>query len=356
VRDGDVVARLGGDEFAILQLNVSAPDDTRVLAARVVDLLARPFLLNGHVVNIGASAGVAMAPVDGETPEALLRNADLALYKAKAEGRGAFRMFEPGLDARMQARRALELDLRRAVARQEFEVHYQPLLDARSGLVTGAEALVRWRHAERGLVPPADFIPLAEETGLIPAIGQWVLRTACAEAATWPAQMSVAVNLSPIQFRDTRLADTIKSVLADTGLDPHRLELEITEGVLIADEDRTLATLVELRRCGVRIAMDDFGTGYSSLSYLRRFPFDKIKIDQSFIRQVPENEESAAIVRAIITLGNCLGMTTTVEGVETAEQLAFTSSEGCDHVQGFHLSRPLTAGAFADFLRRREVA
>lgn len=356
VRDGDVVARLGGDEFAILQPSVADPGDARVLAARVVDLLARPFLLNGNVVNIGASVGVALAPADGEEPQALLRNADLALYKAKAEGRCAFRMFEPGLDARMQARRALELDMRRAVAREEFEVHYQPLVDAKSGRVTGAEALVRWRDAQRGLVSPAEFIPLAEETGMISAIGRWVLRTACAEAATWPEGLTVAVNLSPVQFRDTRLADVVKTVLSETGLDPRRLELEITEGVLIADEERTLATLVALRECGVRISMDDFGTGYSSLSYLRRFPFDKIKIDQSFIRQVPENLESAAIVRAIITLGACLGMSTTVEGVETAEQLAFTTAEGCDHVQGYLLSRPLTADSFIEFLRLREAA
>ncbi|MBE7216850.1 MAG: EAL domain-containing protein [Caulobacteraceae bacterium] len=353
---GDAVARLGGDEFAILQVSASDLGQTRALAARVVELLSRPFILEGHVVNVGASVGVAMAPSDGETPRTLMRNADLALYKAKGDGRGAFRMFDASLDAHMQQRRGLELDLRRAVAQEDFELHYQPLLDARSGQVSGAEALIRWRHAERGLVSPADFIPLAEETGLITNIGQWVLRTACEQAVAWPAHMTVAVNLSPIQFRDARLAETIQAVLASTGLAPGRLELEITEGVLLADEARTLQTLQELRQAGVRISMDDFGTGYSSLSYLRRFPFDKIKIDQSFIRQIPHDAESAAIVRAIITMSACLGLKTTVEGVETAEQLAFTSSEGCDQVQGFLLSKPLPPATFAEFIADRRAA
>ena len=356
VGEADVVARLGGDEFALLQTSITSAEETHAVAARVVDLLARPFILEGQVVNVGASVGVALAPADGQTPAALMRNADLALYKAKADGRGAFRMFEASLDARVQQRRSLEMDLRRAVARQDFELHYQPLVDARSGAVTGAEALIRWRHEERGLVSPADFIPLAEETGLIANIGQWVLRTACMEAATWPSSMSVAVNLSPVQFRDGRLAEIVKALLAATGLEPNRLELEITEGVLIADEARTLEILTELRRCGVRISMDDFGTGYSSLSYLRRYPFDKIKVDQSFIRQVPENEESAAIVRAIITMGACLGLSTIVEGVETAEQLAFTAREGCDQVQGYAVSRPLPAREFAMFISGCKIA
>jgi diguanylate cyclase (GGDEF)-like protein len=352
----DVVARLGGDEFAVLQVAAAGPEAVQALAARIVDLIGRPFLIEGQLVNVGASVGAAIAPTDGIEPGALLRNADLALYKAKADGKGTFRRFDPALDVRVQARRSLEADLRRAIAVQEFELHYQPLVDARSGRITAAEALVRWRHPERGLVPPAEFIPLAEETGLIGPLGQWVLRTACAQAATWPAQIRVAVNLSPAQFRDLRLADTVKAALAASGLTADRLELEITEGVLLADEERTLATLTRLRAAGVSISMDDFGTGYSSLSYLRRFPFDKIKVDRSFIRQLPDDPESAAIVRAIITMGTCLGMTITVEGVETAEQFAFTAESGCDQVQGYHVSRPLPIAEFLSFVNAREAA
>ena len=355
-REGDVVARLGGDEFALLQLGLATPDATRAVAARIIELINCPFLINGHVINIGASVGMALAPRDGDTAETLLRNADLAVYHAKQAGRGTFRTFEPELDARMQQRRRLEQDLRRAVACQEFEVFYQPQVDVRSGSVSGAEALVRWRDPERGLVSPADFIPLAEEIGLIVDIGEWVLRTACAEATTWPPHLSVAVNLSPVQFRDPRLAETIKSALAATGLAPERLELEITEGVLMSDEARSLATLNELRSSGIRISMDDFGTGYSSLSYLRRFPFDRIKVDQSFIQQLPSDAESAAIVRAILTMATCLGLQTTVEGVETSEQLAFTSAEGCDHVQGYLFSRPIDAAAMARFVSDRKAA
>jgi len=352
----DVVARLGGDEFAVLQKAVAGPEAVHALATRIVELIGRPFLVEGQLVNIGASVGAALAPKDGLEPSQLLRNADLALYKAKADGKGTFRRFDPALDARVRARRNLEADLRRAIAVQEFELHYQPLVDARTGRITAAEALVRWRHPERGLVSPADFIPLAEETGLIGPLGQWVLRTACTQAARWPAHIRVAVNLSPAQFRDLRLADTVKAALTTSGLAADRLELEITEGVLLADEERTLATLTRLRAAGVSISMDDFGTGYSSLSYLRRFPFDKIKVDQSFVRQLPGDAESAAIVRAIITMGTCLGMAITVEGVETAEQFAFTTAEGCDQVQGYHVSRPLPLAEFLSFVDAREAA
>jgi diguanylate cyclase (GGDEF)-like protein len=352
----DVVARLGGDEFAILQVDAAGPEAAYRLGSRVVELIGRPFLIDGQLINVGASVGAAVAPVDGIEPDQLLRNADLALYKAKADGKGTFQKFEPALDARMQARRGLEADLRRAITVQEFELYYQPLMDARTGRINAAEALVRWRHPDRGLVSPADFIPLAEETGLIGPLGQWVLRTACAQAACWPAHIRIAVNLSPAQFRDVRLADTVKAALTASGLSANRLELEITEGVLLADEERTLATLIKLRAAGVSISMDDFGTGYSSLSYLRRFPFDKIKVDQSFVRQLPSDPESAAIVRAIITMGACLGMTITVEGVETAEQLAFTAAEGCDQVQGYHVSRPLPLVEFMAFVDAREAA
>ncbi|MCJ2016929.1 EAL domain-containing protein [Methylobacterium sp. E-065] len=352
----DVVARLGGDEFAVLQVGTAGPEGVETLAARIIELVGRPFLIDGQLVTVGASVGAALAPTDGTEPGALLRNADLALYKAKADGKGTFRRFDPALDARVRARRSLEADLRRAIAVQEFELHYQPLVDARSGRITAAEALVRWRHPERGLVSPADFIPLAEETGLIGPLGQWVLRTACAQAVRWPSHIRVAVNLSPVQFRDLRLAETVKAALTASGLATKRLELEITEGVLLADEERTLATLTRLRAAGVGISMDDFGTGYSSLSYLRRFPFDTIKIDQSFVRQLPGDPESAAIVRAIITMGTCLGMTITVEGVETAEQFAFSAASGCDQVQGYHVSRPLPAADFLSFVEAREAA
>ena len=356
LRGRDLLTRLGGDEFAILQDEGCRPESVQMVAARIVDVLAQPFEIYGQIVNVGASVGVVIAPSDGDTTDQLMRNVDLALYKAKADGRGRFRMFEPGMDARMQERRALELALRQAIVRQAFELHYQPLLDARSGDVVGAEALIRWRDPVRGLVSPGDFIPLAEETGLIQDIGLWVLRTACAQAASWPEDLTVAVNVSTVQFRDQHLAETVRAVLSQTGLNPSRLELEITESVLVADEGQVRATLEALRATGVRISMDDFGTGYSSLSYLRRFPFDKIKIDRSFVSQAPEDSESAAIVRAIIQLGACLGMRTTVEGVETQDQFDFTSEQGCDQIQGYFVSRPLTSGQFAAFLRQRMPA
>ncbi|WP_246696762.1 bifunctional diguanylate cyclase/phosphodiesterase [Methylobacterium planeticum] len=347
LRDGDLVARLGGDEFAILKAGGTDLPAIQAVAERIIDILARPFLIDGHILNVGASIGIALAPGDGETPDLLMGNADLALYGAKEEGRGRYRLFEAGMNARIQARRTLELDLRRAIARQEFELYYQPQVDARTGAYDGAEALIRWHHPQRGLVSPADFIPLAEETGLIGVLGEWVLRTACAEALSWPKHLTVAVNLSPVQFRDARLAVTIRNILAETGLPGFRLEVEITEGSLLQDEQRTLAILRELRTLGIRISMDDFGTGYSSLSYLRRFPFDKIKIDQSFVRQTPDDKDSAAIVRAITMLGASLGMKTTAEGVETDAQSSFIAGEGCDQLQGYLISRPVPADKIA---------
>ncbi|MBY0295501.1 MAG: EAL domain-containing protein [Methylobacterium sp.] len=351
VRDGDLVARLGGDEFAILKCGATDLGAIQPVAERVIDILTRPFLIDGHILNVGTSIGIALAPSDGASPEQLMRNADLALYGAKEDGRGGYRMFEDDMNARMQARRTLELDLRRAIARQEFELHYQPQVDAQSGRYDGAEALIRWHHPERGLVSPAQFIPLAEETGLINAIGEWVLRTACAEARTWPDDLTVAVNLSPVQFRDARLVAMIRSILAETGLPGTRLEIEITESTLMQDEERTFAVLGELRADGIRISMDDFGTGYSSLSTLHRFPFDKIKIDQSFVRRVPHDRDSAAIVRAIATLGASLGIKTTAEGVETDQQSRFIADEGCDQIQGYLVSRPVPAAHIAVLFR-----
>jgi len=353
MRMDDVLARLGGDEFAVLQTAVEAADNATALAARIVKIIAAsPFMLDGQPIHLGASIGIAMAPDDGDDPAELMRNADLALYAVKADGRGLFRRYDPSLDEKMRQRRAIEAGLRLALAEGQMELHYQPLVDSKTGFITSAEALVRWNHPVRGLVPPLDFIGIAEETGLIVPLGEWVLNTACAEAATWPGEMRVAVNLSPAQFRERSLVPVIVAALNSAGLAPGRLELEITEGVLLSDEAGTLATLNELRSLGIHVSMDDFGTGYSSLSYLRKFPFDKIKIDQSFVRQLPQDAESAAIVRAIITMAKCLGMSTTVEGVETSEQFDFSVLEGCDTIQGYLVSRPLDCVRFASFITK----
>ncbi len=340
VRDDGLVARIGGDEFSIVATGTGGPDGVRAMADRIVEILSRPFVIDGHVHEIGTSVGVALSPHDGTTATALVRAADLALYRAKEDGGGTYRLFETEMDARMQARRDLEAALRRAVARQEFELFYQPLVDARTGVHVGAEALIRWNHPERGLVSPAEFIGVAEETNLIAGIGEWVLHEACAEAATWPPHLSVAVNLSPVQFRDPRLFTIVASALDEAGLPGHRLELEITESVLIDDEVEVLSLLQAFRQLGVRISLDDFGTGYSSLGHLRRFPFDKIKIDRSFVSNAPHDSDSAAIVRAVVSLGVSLGLATTAEGVETEAQRRFVADEGCDQIQGYLFNRP----------------
>jgi diguanylate cyclase (GGDEF)-like protein len=343
VRPTDTVARIGGDEFVILQAGIRDAAGTQALARRVVDLIGRTYMVEGHLLTIGASVGVALAPEDGTDADRLLKNADLALYRAKLDGRGTYRFFEPEMDARMQARRKLELDLRQALARREFQLHFQPQLQLASGTLIGCEALIRWRHPERGLVSPLDFIPLAEEIGLIVPIGEWVVRQACRDAMTWPEHMSVAVNVSPAQFKSDRLVETIISALAGSGLPARRLEVEITEGVLLQENDRTLQTLHRLRELGVRVSMDDFGTGYSSLSYLRSFPFDKIKIDRSFVKDLTSKPDGEAIIRAIAGLGKSLGMTTVAEGVETAEQMQRIRLEGCTDVQGYLISKPVPA-------------
>ena len=331
------IARLGGDEFAVIVDEEHAEE----VAENITDILGRPYLMEGSIIDVAASVGIAVAPTDGANPSLLSRSADLALYSAKRSGGGVHHRFEREMSDRAHARRQMELDLRRALVREEFEVHYQPQVDPIDGRFQGAEALVRWRHPNRGMVSPADFIPLAEETGLISPLGEWVLRTACEEATAWPADLSIAVNLSPVQLRDSALPARVMQILQDTGLAPSRLELEITETALLQDEDTTYNTLHTLRSMGIRISMDDFGTGYSSLSYLRRFPFSKIKIDQSFVRQVPEDRESVAIIQALTSLAAKLNMTVTVEGVETPEQRAFTVSEGCNQIQGYLISRPV---------------
>jgi diguanylate cyclase (GGDEF)-like protein len=349
--DADTVARLGGDEFAIVQSNVS-PTDASELAARIIDALVEPFDLHGHQVIIGTSIGIAMAPADGNEPDQLLRNADMALYRAKADGRGTYHFFQSEMDAQMQERRKVELDLRKALLADQFELYYQPLVDVGSGEVSGFEALLRWNHPERGLVPPDEFIPVAEEIGLIVPLGDWVLKQACREAATWPGNLSIAVNLSAAQFRNPTLALSVVSALGQSGLAASRLELEITETVLLQDDRAVLDALHQFRDIGVRICMDDFGTGYSSLSYLRSFPFDKIKIDRSFIRELGNANDAVAIVRAVLRLGSSLGMITTAEGVETEEQLEILKAEGCMQVQGYLFSRPKPAAEIPAMLHQ----
>ena len=343
VRETDVVARLGGDEFAIVEVASAQPTGATQLADRIIAALSEPFHVDGHEISVGCSIGVSIAPEDGRAPEQLLRNADLALYRAKAEGRGQHRFFAAEMDERMQVRRRLELDLRRALGAGEFQLVYQPLITVETGAIAGFEALLRWEHPERGLVMPDEFIPLAEEIGLIVAIGDWVLRDACATAAAWPAGTRVAVNLSPVQFRGGNLLASVVRALSGSGLPAERLELEITEGVLLTNSEETLEMLHRLRQLGVRVAMDDFGTGYSSLSYLRAFPFDKIKIDRSFVHDILNDPEAMAIVRAVTELGRSLGMSTTAEGIETKEQLAQLRLDGCTEVQGYLLGRPMQA-------------
>ncbi len=343
LRQPDLVARLGGDEFAVLQTDLNAPAEAVTLAMRLIEAVSAPFNLEGHHAEVGVSIGIAMAPADADDPDQLLKNADLALYRAKADGRGVYRFFEPEMDARMQARRLLEVDLRKAIAGGEFELYYQPLVNLQTERIHGFEALIRWNHPERGLVPPLEFIPFAEETSLIMPIGEWVIAQACMEAAKWPDDVSVAVNFSPAQFKSANLPLVVVNALARSGLAPNRLQLEITESVLLSKSELAINILHQLRALGVRIAMDDFGTGYSSLSYLRSFPFDKIKIDQSFVHELASNADSMAIIRAITGLGSSLGMTTTGEGIETREELDYLKKEGCTEGQGYFFSRPAPA-------------
>jgi diguanylate cyclase (GGDEF)-like protein len=354
VREGDAVARLGGDEFAVMQMEGAGDADG--LARRIIERLGTPYEIDGHHVAIGTSVGIAIAPKDGATPDELLKNADLALYRAKTDGRGTYCFFEAGMDAELQGRRLLELDLRKALGAGEFELHYQPVVDLASGAITGCEALLRWRHPERGMVPPATFIGLAEDIGLIVPIGEWVVRQACMQAARWPVPVKVAVNLSPLQLTSRDLLHTVVLALANSGLPAARLELEITESVFLQDNENTLAVLNELRGLGVGIAMDDFGTGYSSLSYLRSFPFDKIKLDQSFVRDLSDRADCMAIVNSIASLGRDLGMVTTAEGIETAEQLELLRTAGFVEGQGYHFWRPMPSAALTQLLREHAPA
>ncbi|KFG68030.1 hypothetical protein JH26_19130 [Microvirga sp. BSC39] len=338
----NLISRFGGDEFAILQTGIRRPEESAALASRIVEALRAPFSVNGQEIFIGTSIGIALAqgPV---TSSQILKHADMALYHAKADGRGTFRFFEPDMDAQLQARRALEVNLRKAMGAGEFELFYQPQINIEANEIGGFEALLRWHHPERGLVPPGEFIPVIENTGLIVPLGDWVIEQACREAAGWPRNIHVAVNLSPVQFRSRGLVQSVSRALAESGLDPNRLELEITESVLLQDNEMTVSTLHQLRRLGVRIAMDDFGTGYSSLSYLRSFPFDKIKIDQSFVREMSQRADCLAIVQSVANLGSSLGMPTVAEGVETEDQLRQIQAAGCTDAQGYYFGRPKPA-------------
>jgi predicted signal transduction protein with EAL and GGDEF domain len=339
--------------------DVKSPQDLAVLAQRLIDVISEPYITDGHVLTVGTTIGIAVAPTDGDDADRLLRNADLALYRAKADGKSTFRFFEPEMDAQAQARRQLEIDLRSALAVEGLEVHYQPLVDLETHDVVGFEALLRWPHASRGYIPPSEFIPLAEETGLITPLGNFVLRRACADATEWPENVKLAVNLSPMQFRVGNIFVTVSEALRESGLAAERLDLEITESVLLDRTDQVITHLHALRALGVRISMDDFGTGYSSLSYLRAFPFDKIKIDRSFVRGLQGNPQTLAIVRAILGLAEGLDMRVVAEGIETQADLACLAAEGCKEGQGFYFSEARPQGEVLKLLReapRRQVA
>ena len=354
VREGDVVVRLGGDEFAIIVSHLDHAHQASMLAQRVIEAVGQPLDLGGHFVTVGVSIGIALAPPNGEAPDALFKNADLALYRAKASARNTYCFYEAGMDAAVESRMQLEFEMREAVMCGSFALHYQPVLHLTDDRIVGFEALMRWPHPTRGMIAPDQFIPLAEETGLIVPLGAWALHEACREAASWPDHLRIAVNVSAIQFQQAGLEKSVMSALTTAGLAPHRLELEITESVLVQDAEAVIACLHRLRDFGVRIALDDFGTGYSSLSYLRRFPFDKIKIDRSFIREISD-PSAAAIVRAVVGIAEHLGASVTAEGVETAAQLEQVRREGCCEVQGYLVSRPLPGSKAIEFITSKET-
>ncbi|MBK7283708.1 MAG: EAL domain-containing protein [Sphingomonadales bacterium] len=346
--EGHILARLGGDEFAVMMAGEDSADHAIRLAQKLVTKMAEPFLVSGHQIMSGVSIGIAIAPFDGQTAEALQRNADLALYCAKDSGRGCWERFENGMDVAVRERHAMERDLRNALAADEMRLFFQPLVDVSTGKQSGFEALIRWESAARGLVMPDEFIPLAEETGLIVPLGEWVIRAAMAEAARWTEPLTIAVNVSPVQMRSPGLLPTIMNSLAETGLDPARFEVEITEGVLLHESEANMAVLHRMRDLGIKVALDDFGTGYSSLNYLRTFPFDKIKIDRSFVNDLENREDCRAIVSAVIGLANNLGMVTLAEGVEDAAQLEQLRQEGCSMVQGYLFGKAMPAGHYTD--------
>jgi diguanylate cyclase (GGDEF)-like protein len=353
LKEKDVCAHLGGDEFAIILNSISVAGDVIDLITRIHSALRTGFDAGGHQLFADASIGIALSPTDGVDPDQLLKNADLAMYSAKADGRGTARFFKPDMDTRVKARHALETDLREATYRSEFELHYQPLVDLQNNKIVGCEALLRWRHPTGGMISPADFVPIAEDTGLIGPIGEWVLMAGCAEAATWPSELKIAINVSPVQFNKGGFVQAVLRALAASGLQPNRLELEITEAVLIRDDAAALAVLLQLKTLGVRIALDDFGTGYSSLSYLQRFPFDKIKIDRSFIKHLGESVDSLSIVQAVVSIAKTRNITTTAEGVETEQQRQVLRKVGCTEMQGYLFSPPVPADKIAKLILSR---
>jgi predicted signal transduction protein with EAL and GGDEF domain len=351
----ETVARIGGDEFAVLQPFTRSPADINRLAESLLDALAMPFEIAGETIQIGGSIGVARAPTDGTDLGALMKCADVALYDAKGAGRGQYRLFDPAAYDRELKRRETERDLRSALLRDEFEVHYQPFIDLKSHETIGFEALVRWRHPRRGLVPPLEFIPLAEQAGLIIELGALVLRKACTEAARWPNEMRIAVNLSPLQLRSPGFALSVLRALKNSGLAPQRLELEITETVLMSDDAATRSVLNDLKQLGVMIAIDDFGTGYSALSYLRAFPIDRLKIDRSFVQDIQEKPDARSIIRAVLGLAHDLGIKTTAEGIETEVQLSWLSEAGCGDAQGFLFSKPQPVSDLAEYFANQQT-
>jgi diguanylate cyclase (GGDEF)-like protein len=350
LRDADVLARLGGDEFAIVVPRFAARVDLELLAKRLVSAVVEPYEIGGHQIRTSVSIGIAVGPRDGENAEDLLMAADLALYAVKVNSRGSYMFYESSMNKELNDRRQIELDLREALERGELELFYQPIINLRRNVISGFEALARWRHPTKGMVPPALFIPVAEDSGLILPLGEWALTEACRQAVKWPGDIKIAVNLSPVQFTAPDLVDVVARVLAETGLAPHRLELEITERIFMADNENTISTLRRLKAIGVRIAMDDFGTGYSSLSYLRSFPFDKIKVDRAFVSDLGERNEHVVIVQAVVSIAKALGMTTTAEGVETAGQHEFLTALGCDEGQGYLFSPPVAVEKLAELL------
>ena len=352
--DQDCIARFGGDEFAILQIAREQPNAASLLAADIIRTVSQVCEVDGHEVTVGASLGITFCDSQLDDPEDLLRNADLAMYRAKSDGRGSFRFFDPGMDKAAQARRQLELDMRKALVHGDFKLNYQPIVNLETRRTASMEALLRWTHPTNGSISPAEFVPVAEETGLIVQLGEWVIRRACSDAANWPDDVRVAVNLSPVQFTRGNIVGTVISALGASGLKPQRLELEITESVILEKTERNVSILNQLRDIGVRISMDDFGTGYSSLSYLRSFRFDKIKIDQCFVREMANDAESRAIIAAIAGLGTCFGMTTTAEGVETVDQLRIVAKEGCTEVQGKYFSMAVAPEEVCDLIRKIE--
>ncbi|MFT5331120.1 MAG: diguanylate cyclase (GGDEF)-like protein [Parasphingorhabdus sp.] len=354
VRSGDMVARIGGDEFAVMAYGLASEAEAEALAGRVVEILGRPFIIQGQVAEIGASVGVSLAPKHGSDPETLVQFTDIALYTAKRTDERGYRLFEPAMQEVIQRRRFLEVDLRRACMREDFKIAYQPIIDSATGAYTGAEALLRWTCPDRGEVEPSEFIPIAEELGLISRIGAGVLKQACMDAASWPKHLDLAVNISPVQLHDPRLPQTVMQALEDSGFPATRLELEITETALLGNDEIVMRTLTKLREFGIRISLDDFGTGYSSLSYLHRFPITRIKIDKSFVQRLPSDVGSASIVRAIAQLGESLQMKITAEGIETDEQMAFITQHGCNDVQGFLISRPVNAIAVGNLFHREK--